>query len=272
MLPRQRNVIPPGPSPKPSMSQKRRLEMIESNRAKPSSAWWIDKSVDHPETEFDNNPHAARPKPSSAWWIDKSGVDHPETEFDNNPHAARVDHHVCHRAGKKGISIPTKEWNSMECRDKSNSIKALYGLDDQQDVHKIDVRILRYSQESCRETFQSGASVMKLVSELFHGKVSLKEPFLHLSVFEATDPKTREPILKCKDNRRLYALKEYAKLCDHDDISRFVYVRYFSRRMVREVQRFKQNSDTTRGLDIRLRTQGNNRKQGNNKKVRRRSR
>ena len=134
-----------------------------------------------------------------------------------------------------------------------------FGMDDDR-LFTVDVRALRYSQRTCKSTFQSGEPIVQLIGDLFYGKVRPSCPSLTLSVFEAIEPKTHEPILKCIDNRRLYALKEYAKLCDHDDISRFVYVRFFSRRTVREVMRFRNNSDPTSGLDIKIR-QGNNRKQ-----------
>ena len=115
----------------------------------------------------------------------------------------------------------------------------------------MEVGELRYSQLSCKETFQCGRSVSQLVQDLLDRKVSLSAPFLPLTVFETTDNKTNEPILGCIDNRRLFALKEYAKTTGKDRA--MVNLNLFSQNTLMQVKRFIQNSDDTDGRDVRLR-------------------
>ena len=96
----------------------------------------------------------------------------------------------------------------------SKRAKSRYAkLDDKRELSKVEVRELRYSQLSCKATFQCGRSVSQLVQDLLDRKVSLFAPFLRLTVFE-----TNEPILRCTDNRRLFALKEYAKRSGKDRV------------------------------------------------------
>ena len=87
------------------------------------------------------------------------------------------------------------------------------------------------------------------MKDLWNGDVSLSAPFLQLTVSETTDGKTREPILRCIDNRRLFALKEYAKLSDD---SVMVKVNLCTNATLMEVQRFIQNSDNTEGRAVRV--------------------
>ena len=87
-------------------------------------------------------------------------------------------------------------------------------------------------------------------------KVSLSAPFLRLTVFETTDEMTNERILRCIDNRRLFALKEYAKKSGKDRV--MVNVNLFSQNTLKQVQRFIHNSDDTDGRDVRLRKNRNN--------------
>ena len=61
------------------------------------------------------------------------------------------------------------------------------------ELSKVEVRELRYSQLSCKETFQCGRSVSQLVQDLLELKVSLSAPFLRLTVFETRDEKTNDP-------------------------------------------------------------------------------
>ena len=123
----------------------------------------------------------------------------------------------------------------------------------------LDVRSLRFSQESCKETFQCGRSVSQLIKNLWDGTTKLSAPFLRLTVFETIDEKTHERIMRCIDNRRLYVLKEYAKLCD-DSGSLMVNVKLFNHNTLTQVQRFIQNSDDTDGRGVRLRKNKNNNK------------
>ena len=56
-------------------------------------------------------------------------------------------------------------------------------LDDKRELSKEKVLELRYSQLSCKETFQCGRSVSQLVLDVLDPKVSLSVPFLRLTVF-----------------------------------------------------------------------------------------
>ena len=116
-------------------------------------------------------------------------------------------------------------------------------LDDKQMHLMVDVETLRYSQLSCKDHFRCGRSVAKLVSDLKDRKVRLSAPFLKLSVFETRDEETNEHILRCIDNRRLFALKEYAKYLRRP---LYVHINLFTRDIIKEVERFKMNSDVYR--------------------------
>lgn len=71
----------------------------------------------------------------------------------------------------------------------------------------MNVDDLRYSQRGCSECFTCGRSVWQLVRDLERGNVRLSAPFLRLTVFETRDERTEQTVLRCIDNRRLYALK-----------------------------------------------------------------
>ena len=141
----------------------------------------------------------------------------------------------------------------------ANCAKAMRtNLDDnfnrsQGDLMQVDVRELRFSQRSCKERFQCGRGVIQLVQDLWDGKVRLTDPFLCLTVFETTDKKTGQPILRCIDNRRLYALKEYAELCGDDDEIVMVNINLYSEHTIKQVKRFIWNTDVTDGFVVRLR-------------------
>jgi len=131
------------------------------------------------------------------------------------------------------------------------------GLDDSKAV-AVDIRNLLYSQKSCKDTFQCGRSVDQLVKDLETGKVDLSAPFLRLTVFETREEKSRKPELRCIDNRRLLALKEYAKKIGNPKLK--VNISLFSEETLTQVQRFFQNSDDTDGRDVRLRTSRNDKR------------
>ena len=78
----------------------------------------------------------------------------------------------------------------------------------------------------------------------------MSAPFLRLSVFEDVDKETNEPIMRCIDNRRLVALKEFANVSGQRVM---VCVNFFSLSTITEVQRYFRNTDDTDGRDIRLR-------------------
>lgn len=116
---------------------------------------------------------------------------------------------------------------------------------------KMDLSVLRYSQLTCRETFRCGRPISELVSDLLDQKVKLSAPFLRLTVFETTDPRTNRRVMKCIDNRRLFALKEYADAIDRKHLK--VNVSYFSQETLHQCLRFIHNSDNTDGRDVILR-------------------
>lgn len=131
------------------------------------------------------------------------------------------------------------------------------GVDDSKTC-AVDIRNLLYSQKSCKDTFQCGRTVDQLVKDLETGKVDISAPFLRLTVFETRDEKSRKPELRCIDNRRLLALKEYARKIGNPKLK--VYISLFSEETLTQVQRFFQNSDDTDGRDVRLRTSRNDKR------------
>ena len=167
-----------------------------------------------------------------------------------------------HRSGKRGRSplpqsYPPPKKSRMGRSGKAVSKRAKSKARDAT-LSSVYVRELRYSQLSCKETFQCGRSISQLVHDLLDRKVSLSEPFLRLTVFETTDEKTHEPIMRCIDNRRLFALKEYAKKSKKADLK--VNVHLFSQNTLTQVRRFIQNSDDTDGRNVRLRKSGSNKR------------
>lgn len=58
-------------------------------------------------------------------------------------------------------------------------------------------------------------------------------------------------MLRCIDNRRLYALKQFAELMDPDPV--LVNINLFNLNTLHQVQRFIENSDRTNGRDVRIR-------------------
>ena len=102
------------------------------------------------------------------------------------------------RSGKRGRSpiSTTQKIKTEACKAFSKRAKARYAkLDDKRELAKVELLECRYSQLSCKETFQCGRSVSQLVQDLLDRKVSFSAPFLRLTVFETTDEKTNEPIL-----------------------------------------------------------------------------
>lgn len=127
------------------------------------------------------------------------------------------------------------------------------------------------------ENFSSAAE--QLVTDLMDGTVNLSAvecrrvhhlrgegtphaPFLRLSVFEDTTRKTKVPvpILKCSDNRRLFALKKYAKKSGQTVMVR---AQVYDQQTIRQVKRMVANSDDTDGESLRMRLQTNKPKSKN---------
>ena len=189
-------------------------------------------------------------------------VDNDEDDDDHEELIKRtrevLQRHRGHRSGKRGRSPlpqeppypPPKKFRvGRSGKAVSKRAKARYAkLDDKRELSKV--RELHYSQLSCKEMFQCGRSVSQLVQDLLDGKVSLSAPFLWLTVFETTDEKTNEPILRCIDNRRLFALKEYAKKSGKNRV--MVNVNLSSQNALTMVQRA--------GRDVRLRKNRNNKR------------
>ena len=177
-----------------------------------------------------------------------------------------------HRSGKRGRSPLTHELSypppkkSRKRRggkavSKSAKFKARDAKpDDNGGLSRVHIRELRYSQFSCKDTFQCGRSVSQLVQGLLDRKVGLSAPFLHLTVFETTDD-NNEPILRCIDNRRLFALKTYAEKSGKYNL--MVNVHLFNQNTLTQVRRFIRNSDDTDGRDVRSRKTGSNKRRGN---------
>lgn len=138
---------------------------------------------------------------------------------------------------------------------KNSSSSGANGLNGQ--FRKIPVCQLRHSQLSCKETFQNGRPIKQLVSDLLDRKVSLNASFLTLTVFQTRDENTNESILRCIDNRRLWALKQYAKKSGKHWLK--VNCILFNHNTLTQVQRFIQNTDETDGQDVRLRKNKNKR-------------
>lgn len=166
-----------------------------------------------------------------------------------------------HRSGKQGrnplpheLSQPPPQTFRM-----GQSVKAVSkcaNLDEnriQGDLMQVDVRELRYSQRTCGNEFQCGRGVVQLVQDLWDGNVRLTDPFLCLTVFQTTDPKTGRPILRCIDNRRLFALKEYAAICEDHDETVLVNIMLYSQHTIQQVKRFIKNTDATDGFVVRMR-------------------
>ncbi|CAJ1443295.1 unnamed protein product, partial [Effrenium voratum] len=122
------------------------------------------------------------------------------------------------------------------------------GLEQFVQCSKVDVTKLRFSQLSCKDTFQCGRKVADLVGYLKSGEVQLDAKFLRLTVFDTTENGNR--VLRCIDNRRLWALKAYQK-----DLKKpvFVYCSIYPEGLVVQCRRFLANSDDTDGRQVRMR-------------------
>ena len=122
----------------------------------------------------------------------------------------------------------------------------------------VSIADVRFSQAGCSSHFQCGGSVLQLVQDLLHGKVGLSAPFLRLNVFHMMNPKTRQPVLRCIDNRRLYALEEFAKKSGQEHMMVNVQLHDLNTCSLKLLQRYRWNSDNTDGRSIKLRKKQNN--------------
>ena len=154
------------------------------------------------------------------------------------------------RGGKSGKSA--QAFRSRTWRASSS------GVDDRKRERcQVPVSWLRYSQRSCKETFACGRAVSKLVRDLWYGKVRVSAPFLRLTVFERpdSDGETGRPMLRCINNRRLYALKQYAEWLGEKNL--LVHVDLYNMRTCNDLCRLIQNSDLTDGKGVLLRKKKN---------------
>ena len=233
-----------------------------TSESKENSKDWIRDEI-YEEIEIETEEFGLQPDDAEPDWFDEKTED-----LSENGKLVKSTQEVLqrylgvvpvHRSGKRGRSPSPQELQpnpppkrSRKGRGGKAFSKRAKLDDDKQILTKIDVRTLRYSQLSIKKTFQCGLPVAQLVQDLKDGTVSLSEPFLRLSVFETRDKKTKKRMLRCIDNRRLFALKEYAKDSGKDRV--MVNVNLFSNHTVMEVRRFIQNSDDTDGRSVRLRS------------------
>ena len=168
-----------------------------------------------------------------------------------------------HKSGKRKRSpLPQKLprqpriFNDVELRKHSRRRRK---RDHQGIAIMVDLKMLRFSQLTIKETFQCGRPISQLVNDLCTGMVGLDEPFLRLTAYETTDEETNRWILKCIDNRRLFALKEYARKTQQDEQDCMVHINYISQDAIHksaEKHRIRQNSDCTSGLQVCMRRRG----------------
>lgn len=152
---------------------------------------------------------------------------------------------------EKSKTLTELSWPESSCREEPEASEWRPSmLDGKVGVIIANVEEVRYSQLTCKEVFRCGRSISHVVQELLHGRISLSAPFLRLTVFEDIDEDTNEPVLKSADNRRLFALKEYAKITGRRVMMK---VNLFSQDTIHEVRRILQNCDVTPGLTVRLR-------------------
>ena len=194
----------------------------------------------------------------SQWSQDETYQEREEsnTSYEKEPY--RGDEVPILRSGKRGANLLQEEPSSPSRRRRggkaswkrkhANARNAKPGDDDDM---QVEIGELRFSQLSCAKRFQCGRDVSQLVQDLMDGKVTLSESFLRLTVFETTDETTNKTILRCIDNRRLLALKEYAEKSGQDRM--MVNVEFFSQNTLKQCQRFIQNSDDTDGRGIHVR-------------------
>ena len=213
-------------------------------------------------------PHLIRPRPSAAPWIEKAKKAHAVKELDlvSGKEALLEDHEELIaenlRLLKRHLPAPLSgKWGGSSGGERWRWTRSGKRCPEWT-LSTVEVRELRYSQESCKATFHCGRSVFQLVQELLDRKVRLSARFLTLDAYDDTDTKTGEPILKCIDNRRLFALREYAIASGKDRV--MVNVKIFNISALSGshpiAERIMNNSDDTDGRDIRLRGRGKKRK------------
>ena len=141
----------------------------------------------------------------------------------------------------------------------SQRAKARYAkLDDKRELSKEKVLELRFSQLSCKETFQCGRSVSQLVLDRLDRKVSLFVPFLRLTVF--WDYRWKDQWTYPEVYRQSWTISIEGVCQDKWKDCLMVNVNLFRQNTLTQVQRFIQNSNDTDGRDVRLRKNRNDKR------------
>ena len=235
-----------------------------------SSSEWESKGWWPKDSSWDSNSKPVEPEPHWPDWFDEKTEDEWAAASSDHDRLIKSSKEILQRhrdaarvrkSGKRGRSPLPQALQPNRPHKRSRRGQGLKRgkarcseiseLDGKRKLTKVEVQDLRYSQISCSEFFSCGRGVMQLVEDLLNRKVSLSAPFLRLTVFETTARRTHKTILRCIDNRRLFALKEYAKKSGKDRV--MVNVNLYSQTTLTEVQRFIQNSDNTPGVEVRFR-------------------
>eukprot|EP00434_Breviolum_minutum_P043227 symbB.v1.2.038520.t1/scaffold6026.1/size31290/2 len=130
----------------------------------------------------------------------------------------------------------------VECEDEDNGHQWANLLQKWELEKSKTLTELSWPESSCRE--EPEASEWR--PSMLDGKVGV----IIANVEEDIDQDTNEPVLKCADNRRLFALKEFAKITGRRVMMK---VNLFNQDTIHEVRRILQNCDVTPGLTVRLR-------------------
>jgi len=139
-------------------------------------------------------------------WSERACREPEESESDENE-----DDENFHGESHEDLIERTRDVLQRHGGEGSSGHRTHATADGKTELLKVDVETLRYSQFTCAPYFQCGKSVSQLVNELLDGKVTTSAPFLELTIFEDIDEESGETVLKSADNRRLFALKEFAK-------------------------------------------------------------
>ena len=248
-------------------------------------SWWSSsKGEEDLEKEDESHTHAkssptTRSEWWSSWWSSSKGDEDLEQEDERHTHAKssptaeaeyewieeEVDNEEVIKMTKKVLQqhlrgVPTAPAQHGRKRQRRGH-GTRRGRDS--DLVKLEVGRLHFSQASCKSTFQDGRSVSGLVNDLMRGKVKLTAPFLRLTVFETTDEQTNETVFRCIDNRRLLALKRYAKASGKNHL--MVHVKLHNQNALRDFYRFLKNSDNTPGVEAKVRNNKGRNKANDNR-------
>ena len=233
------------------------------------SSWWSSSKGDEDleQSSWWSSSKGDEDLEQSSWWSSSKGDEDLEQEDESHTHAKssptaesefewieeEVDNEEVIKMTRKVLQqhlrgVPTAPVQHGRKRQRRGH-GTRRGRDS--DLVKLEVGRLRFSQASCKSTFQDGRSVNGLVSDLMRGKIKLTAPFLRLTVFETTDEQTNETVFRCIDNRRLLALKRYAEESGKNHL--MVHVKLHNQNALRDFYRFLKNSDNTPGVEVEVR-------------------